>query len=101
MFTLRRADHQHFIDDVEEAHEAVRAATFAPEAAWIPAAMRPIGDLSSGEQAHTFVCGLTLAHFDSTLRQIEAADRFLSSDLEADLADRGVEAFVHPDAAIS
>jgi predicted dienelactone hydrolase len=101
MFTLRRADHQHFIDDVEEAHEAVRAATFAPEAAWIPAAMRPIADLSSGEQAHTFVCGLTLAHFDSTLRQIEAADRFLSSDLEADLADRGVEAFVHPDAAIS
>jgi hypothetical protein len=85
MFILRRADHQHFIDDVEEAHEAVRTATFAPEAAWIPAAMRPIAELSSGEQAHTFVRGLTLAHFGSTLLHMETADRFLSSDVEADV----------------
>ena len=100
MFILRRADHQHFIDDVEEAHEAVRAATFPPEAAWIPAAMRPIAELSSGEQAHMFVRGLTLAHFDATLRQMEVADRFLSNDVEADLAARGVEAFVKLDAPI-
>ncbi len=100
MFILRRADHQHFIDNVEEAHEAVRAATFPAEAAWIPAAMRPIAELSSGEQAHTFVRGLTLAHVDSTLRQMKAADRFLSSDVEADLAARGVEAFVKLDAPI-
>jgi predicted dienelactone hydrolase len=101
MFILRRADHQHFIDDVEEAHEAVRAATFPPEAAWIPVAMRPIAELSSGEQAHTFVRGLTLAHFDSTLCQIEAADRFLSYAVEAGLAARGVEAFVNPNAPIN
>jgi hypothetical protein len=63
--------------------------------------MRPIAELSSGEQAHTFVRGLTLAHFDATLRQIEAADRFLSSDVEADLAARGVDAFVHRDLAIN
>jgi len=101
MFILRRADHQHFIDDVEETHEAVRAATFPPEAAWIPVAMRPVAELSSGEQAHTFVRGLTLAHFDATLRQMNTADRFLSSDVEADLAARGVEAFVHRDVMIN
>jgi predicted dienelactone hydrolase len=101
MFILRRADHQHFIDDVEETHEAVRATTFPLEAAWIPAAMRPIAELSSGEQAHTFVRALTLAHFDATLLHMEAADRFLSSDVEADLAARGVEAFVRPDVAIN
>src|SRR5713101_6343256 len=89
MFILRRADHQQFIDDVEETHEAV------------PVAMRPVAELSSGEQAHTFVRGLTLAHFDATLRQMNTADRFLSSDVEADLAARGVEAFVHRDVMIN
>src|SRR6266851_691629 len=98
MFTLRRADHQHSIDGVEEAHEAVRAATYAPEATWIPAAMRPIADLSSGEQGQTFVRGLTLANFDSTLRQIEAAGRFLSSDIEPtseDLRRRTLHSSAH------
>ena len=96
MFVLRRADHQHFIDNVEEAHEAVRAATFPAEAAWIPEAMRPIVELSSGEQAHTFVRGLTLAHFDATLRKMNKAERFLSRDVEAALASRGVEGLAHP-----
>lgn len=95
MFILRRADHQHFIDNVEEAHEAVRAASFPPEAAWIPAAMRPIAELSSGVQAHTFVRGLTLAHLDATLRASDAAERFLSGDVGAELAARGVEGMAH------
>jgi hypothetical protein len=55
--------------------------------------MRPIAELSSGEEAHTFVRGLTLAHFDATLPQMNAAARFLSGDVEAALACRGVEAF--------
>ena len=91
MFVLWRADHQHFIDNVEEAHEAVRAATFPGEAAWIPAAMRPIAELSSGEKTHTFVRGLTLAHMDATLRSSETADQPLSGDVKAVLAARGVE----------
>ncbi|TME56991.1 MAG: hypothetical protein E6I58_06595 [Chloroflexi bacterium] len=95
MFVLRRADHQHFIDDVEVAHEAVRAATFPGEAAWIPAAMLPIPELSSGEQAHLFTRGLTLAHFDATLRGSDAANRFLAADVEAKLAVRRVDMFVH------
>ena len=93
MFILRRADHQHFMDDVEVAHEAVRAATFPDEAAWIPPAMLPITQLASGEQAHTFVRVLTLAHFDSTLRTSDAGERFLAGDVEAELATRGVDAF--------
>jgi dienelactone hydrolase len=96
MFVLQRADHQHFLDDVEGAHEAVRAAAFPAEAAWIPAAMRPIAELSSGEQAHVFVRGLTLAHLDAILRQLDAAERFLAGDVEAELSARGVEAFAHP-----
>lgn len=89
---LRRADHQHFLDDVEGEHEALRALSLPGDAAWIPSAMRPIAELSSGEQAHVFVRGLTLAHLDATLRQLNAAQRFLAGDVEAVLTARGVEA---------
>jgi dienelactone hydrolase len=95
MFILRRADHQHFLDDVEGEHEAVRAMSFPGEAAWIPAAMRPIAELCSGEQAHVFVRALTLGHLDATLRRLDAAERFLTGDVEAELATRGVEAIAH------
>ncbi len=95
MFVLRRADHQHFLDDVEGEHEAVRAMSFPGPAAWIPAAMRPITELSSGEQAHLFVRGLTLGHLDAALRQLDAAERFLDGDVESELAARGVDAFAH------
>src|SRR6266508_3173026 len=74
MFVLRRADHQHFVDDVEREHEAVRAMSFPGEAAWMPAAMRPFAELCSAEQAHTFVRGLTLSHLDAALRHSEAAE---------------------------
>jgi dienelactone hydrolase len=96
MFILRRADHQHFLDDVEGEHEAVRAMTFPAEAAWIPAGMRPMADLCSGDQAHLFVRGLTLAHLDATLRESGAAERFLAGDVVAELARRGVDALAHP-----
>jgi dienelactone hydrolase len=92
MFSLRRADHQHFVDDVEGEHEALRKASLPGDAAWIPAAMRPIAELSSGDQAHVFVRGLTLAHLDATLRDSEAARRFLDSDVVGELAARGIEA---------
>ena len=59
MFTLLRADHQHFLDNVETVHEAVRSMTFPGDAAWIPGAMRPITELCSGEAAHSFTRGLT------------------------------------------
>jgi dienelactone hydrolase len=93
MFVLRRADHQHFLDDVEAEHEALRAMSLPGEAAWIPGAMRPIAELCPGEHAHLFVRGLTLAHLDATLRRSEAAGEFLDGDVVAELAARGVAAF--------
>jgi dienelactone hydrolase len=92
MFVLRRADHQHFLDDVEGEHEALRAMTLPGDAAWIPAAMLPMSELCSGAQAHDFVRGLTLAHFDATLRQSGAAERFLAGGAVAALAAQGVDA---------
>jgi dienelactone hydrolase len=97
MFILRRADHQHFLDDVEGAHEAIRAMSVPGAAAWIPAAMRPIAELATAEQAHLFVRGLTLAHLDATLRHLDPATRWLAGDVQAELAARGVEALAHPE----
>ena len=92
MFILRRADHQHFVDDVEASHEGLRAMTLPGDAAWIPAAMLPIEELCSGAEAQLFARGLTVAHFDAALRGSHAAKRFLGSDVQAELAARGVDA---------
>jgi hypothetical protein len=95
MVTLRRADHQHFVDDVEGSHETARSMPMPAAARWIQQATRPITELCPGDQAQTFVRGLTLAHLDATLREILAAQRFLAGDLEAELAARGVKAILH------
>jgi hypothetical protein len=95
MIILRRADHMHFMDNVEEMHESVRNMTFPEELSWIPREMRPIAELSSGEQAHLFLRGLTLAHMDATLKQTPQARRFLEQDIVGELAARNVEATEH------
>jgi predicted dienelactone hydrolase len=95
MVILRRADHAHFMDNAEEAHEAFRTMPLTAELAMIQKEMRPIDELCSGEQAHIFVRGLTLCHLDAILKQKEEAQRFLASDLEVALAARGVEVAVH------
>jgi dienelactone hydrolase len=95
MVILRRADHLHFIDNVEQEHETMRAMTFSKELAWLTKEMRPIAELCSGEQSHLFVRGLTLAHVDAILKQQEEARRFLASDIEAKLAARGVDVIAY------
>ena len=95
LVVLRRADHMHFMDNVEAMHEAVRTMPWGGELAWLPKEMRPIAELCSGAQAHLFVRGLTLCHMDAILKRREAARQFLDGDVEAALAARGVEAFVH------
>lgn len=92
MFVLRRADHQHFADDVEVSHEALRAMTLPGEAAWMTAAMLPMSQLCPGEHGHVFARGLSLAHLDAVLRGNDAAERFLADGAESALAARGVEA---------
>jgi predicted dienelactone hydrolase len=95
MVILRRADHMHFMDNVEEMHDTVRRMPFTGELAWLPKEMRPMTELCSGEQAHQFVRGLTLCHLDAVLRRQEEAQRFLLGDLKAELAERGVDVIVH------
>ena len=72
MVILRRADHGHFEDEIEQQAE-----------------------LCSREQAHLFVGGLTLCHMDAILRRQQGAQRFWVGDVEAELAARGVDGMVH------
>ena len=96
MVILRRADHMHFMDNVEQLHEAVRTSPpWIPELDYLQKEMRPIAELCTGEQSHLFVRGLTLAHFDAVLKQNDEARRFLTGNIQAELASHGVEAFVH------
>jgi len=99
MVILRRADHAHFMDNVEEVHEAFRTMPVIGELASIQKEMRPIGELCSGEEAHLFVRGLTLCHMDAILRELEEAREFWTGDIRAKIERRGVDAIVHkPDA---
>jgi dienelactone hydrolase len=99
MVSLLRADHNHFIDEIEAEHEAFRTAELPDELAYVTAEMLPYAELVPAEQAHLFTRGLTLAHFDATLRGITDAERFLDGNLEATLARHGVEVIAGPDRA--
>jgi hypothetical protein len=95
MVILRHADHMHFMDNVEQLHEAVRTSPpWIPELDYLQQEMRPIAELCTGEQSLLFVRGLTVAHFDAVLKQHQGAQQFLAGDVQAELASRGVEAFV-------
>jgi predicted dienelactone hydrolase len=95
MVILHRADHQHFADDVEHEHEALRAMSLPGDAAWLPKTMPPMTELCPGAQAHLLVRGLTLSHFDATLHQHEPAQHLLGGDIAAELAARGVASTVY------
>ncbi len=95
MVILRRADHMHFLDHVEQEHEHTRAISWPGDLAWISKEMRPIAELCSEDDAHLFVRGLTLCHMDAALRRREEAQRFLDGNIEAELAARGIGAMVH------
>lgn len=96
MVILRRADHMHFVDNVEELHELVRNMPLSGALAEIQREMRPMSELSSGAQAQLFIRGLTLAHMDAYLRQRPEARHFLAGDLEAELGKRSVDVRIHP-----
>jgi dienelactone hydrolase len=94
MVILHRADHLHFIDDVERRHESFRTASFAGPVVDIQTRTRPITELCSGAEAHLFVRGLTVAHFDATLRGRSQAEQFLDGDLSGELARREIGATI-------
>lgn len=95
MFILGRADHMHFMDNVEEMHEAVRMTPWTGELAWMSKEMLPVAELCSGEQAHLFVRGLTLSHLDAVLKRDVNAQQFLQGNVEGKLASRGVSGRKH------
>ena len=93
LLVLRCADHLHFVDDIAAAHEAYRQVPAEGELAWI-ADMRPIGELCAPAAAQAVVQAVTLAHFDATLRGMEAAAAFLDGDLSAQLEAHDIDAVV-------
>ncbi len=66
MVILRKADHGHFGDEIEQQAE-----------------------FCSREQAHLFVRGLTLCHMDAHVRQEEAAQRFWSGGCRSGICRAG------------
>src|SRR5215470_12134262 len=94
MVILRRADHLHFMDDVEDAHEASRTMQWPKELAWLNE-MKPMSELCSGAEAHLFIRGLTVCQLDATLKRMEPARALLLGDVAAELAVRGVDVLVH------
>lgn len=90
MVVLKNADHFHFCDYVEQAHEMFRTTSHFGEAAWISEVMPPMRELCPGELAYLFVRGLGLAHMDAFLKGDAAAARFLAGDIEAVMARHGV-----------
>ena len=71
LIILRRADHEHFVDDFE-----------------------PQAGHCSREQAHLAVRGLTLCHLDAHVKQVEAAQRFWRGDVVAELTRRDADVIV-------
>ncbi|HEY6272675.1 MAG TPA: hypothetical protein VIX19_11900 [Terriglobales bacterium] len=95
MVILRRADHLHFIDNVEQEHEAFRAMLMPAEVAQMQREMLPITELVSGEKAHLWARGLSLAHMDAFLKNQRAAQEFLAGDIEGELARPGVDVILY------
>jgi len=96
MFVLRQADHQHFADDVEGSHEALRAMELPGDAAWLPGAMRPASELCPGDEAHAFTRGLALAHLDAALRRCDLAEAILAAGAKDALAARKIGGYEWP-----
>jgi predicted dienelactone hydrolase len=96
MVVLRRADHAHFMDNVEREHEAFRMAPLPLNLKAMQREMLPSAELISGEKAYLFTCGLTTCHMDTFLRARPEARRFLEGDIEGELGARGVEARLQP-----
>jgi predicted dienelactone hydrolase len=67
MVILPRADHLHFLDNVEQAHEQLRTASRPPDVSWISREMRPIAELCTEEEAHRQIQSHTLAHLNAAL----------------------------------
>ena len=89
---LNNADHFHFCDNVEQAHDGFKMmmSTMGPEAAAMLEKMKSADELCPGDQANAFVRGLGLAHFEACLNGNLEAAKMLDGDLEKLMAAQGV-----------
>jgi hypothetical protein len=80
------------MDDTEQTHEAFRTSNLGEQYDEIQRDVKPMAQLVSGATAHAFASGLSVAHFDPTLRRLPLTLRFFEGDLKQELFDRGIEA---------
>jgi dienelactone hydrolase len=101
MVVLKRADHNHFVDDIAYGHEWLRQFTLsladveaAGGADWraIASNIAPYDQLCPQELAHQCWRGLCVAHMDAYLRGISEARALLEGDVIGALASRGIDA---------
>ena len=95
MVVLRNADHMHFCDRAEQAHEMFRA--FPPPGFFEDASKQtpPFTELCPQEPAYDAIRGLGLAHLDAVLKAHAPAAAFLRGDLVRTIGARGVDVIVH------
>ena len=94
LFVLRRSGHAHFLDNVEQEHERIRTMPAGGgDWAYMQKEIQPIEELCSGEEAHLFARGLTVAHFDAVLKGIGGSIVFWDQDIPGELKLRSVDAF--------
>jgi predicted dienelactone hydrolase len=67
MMVLPRADHMHFVDEIEKLHETFRTAAVPPDLAELQKQMLTMSQLTSAEEAQRLVSEWTLAHFEEFL----------------------------------
>lgn len=111
MVVLGRADHNHFVDDIDTGQAwlkefAERMAAIYPDGPgdWplIARAINPIEHLVSGVRAQLAWRGLTTAHFDAFLRDSREGKAFVRRDTDQVLAEMGVTAYtIRLDAAVT
>lgn len=92
-FVLRKADHMHFLDAVEEEHEFMRTTEWPEEMAFVAEELRPASELCSGSKAQTFTAALTLAHLDASLLWKDDARRWLGENVREKLLALGIDAY--------
>jgi predicted dienelactone hydrolase len=108
MVVLKNADHFHFCDGVEQTHDLFRNMGSMTSSIGIggkdrPDPMKsskPSSELCPGKHAYTFLQGMGLAHMDAHLKGEPGALELLKGDLQALLADRGIEVEVVGRAAV-
>ncbi|MGH7682818.1 MAG: alpha/beta hydrolase family protein [Vulcanimicrobiaceae bacterium] len=89
---LRKADHMHFIDAVEEEHEFVRTLLWPKEMSWVSEEMHPVEHLCPGEKAQTFTAGLTRAFLDANLLWKDDARHWFGDGVREKLLALGIDA---------